>query len=138
MEKEKYVIPQAIVEEFVPNSYIAKCGLSVSKNGMRCINPKHDHFYSNGYFASVWVSDGGNACSIKVDKLNLNKSSNTDNNKMIIAWGDYCLFADGHEEQATNKYRLIYWVPDSYDKPAPEGCYGSYCYDGSAVDTVLS
>lgn len=141
MEKEKYVIPQAIVEEFVPNSYIAKCGLSVSKNGMRCINPKHDHFYSNGYFASVWISDGGNACSIKVDERNLNKSSNTDDDKMIITKRDFCLFADGHEEQATKEYtyngRRTY-VPVSYYLSGPEGCYGSYCYDGSAVDTVLS
>lgn len=140
MKKEKYVIPQAIEEEFVPNSYIAKCGLSVTKNGMKCINPKHDHF-GGDYFAYVWVSGGGDVCTIKVDERSLHKSSNIDDDKMIITRWDYCLFANGNEEQATIYYKYKgrrTYVPNSYDLPAPYGCYGSYCYDGSAIDNVLS
>lgn len=137
MERKDYVKPVAIEEEFVPNSYCSKCGIQITNNGMRCINPRHNH-YDAGYFTSVWIAGAGTTCETIVTSAT--PKSNADGG-MTIPYGDACLFADGHTERATETYRswgTKYYVPSSYQKSAPSGCYGSYRFDGSAIEEVLS
>lgn len=144
MEKEKYVIPQAIEETFVPNSYAAKCGISITKNGMRCINPYHNH-YNDGYFASVWIAgDLGDVCEIKVN-FGTPKSGSTGG--MTVPQGDPCLFLDEESRAAdtyvtTNNistYVPYYVVPTEYnDKMGRKYCYGSYRFDGKQLDLIQS
>lgn len=139
MKKEKYVIPQAVEETFVPNSYAAKCGLSITKNEMRCINPYHNHYNGNP-FASVWKSgDVGDVCDIIVTS-----STPKSNSKggMWVPPDDPCLFKDGHSENATEGVFVkgvgFYFVPSSVAKSEGGDCYGSYRFDGSALDKILS
>lgn len=139
MEKEKYVIPQAIEETFVPNSYAAKCGISITKNGMRCINPYHNH-YNVDYFASVWIAgDLGDVCDIKVNPGT--PKSNSDGG-MTVPWGDPCLFEDGHSENATKQVTVrdvgTYYVPASVAESKWGDCYGSYRFDGKQLDLIQS
>ncbi len=137
MEKKDYVKPVAVEEEFVPNCYCSKCGIQITNNGMRCINPRHNH-YDAGYFTSVWIAGAGTTCETIVTN---NTPKSNASGGMTIPRGDACLFADGRTEYATNTYRsggTRYYVPSSYEKPAPSGCYGSYRFDGSAIEEVLS
>lgn len=139
MKKEKYVMPQAIEEAFVANSYCSNCGTQVTgKNGMRCINPYHNH-YNSGYFASVWIDAPGSVvCDTFITK---NTPRSNSNGGMDVPKGDPCLFKDGHTEYATtpvNVRRVRYYVPASVAKVKWGDCYGSYRFDGSYIDTVLS
>lgn len=144
MEKEKYVIPQAIEERFVPNSYAAKCGLSITKNGMRCINPYHNH-YNDRYFASVWkAGDLGDVCEIKITPGTPKSSSG---GGMTVPEGDPCLFLDGVSRNANHyvnengisTYVPYYVVPNRFNNKMGEPyCYGSYRFDGAALDLIQS
>lgn len=140
MEKEKYVMPQAIEEAFVANSYCSNCGTQVTgKNGMRCINPYHNH-YDAGYFAYVWIDAPGSVtCDTYITKAT--PKSNSDGG-MTVPWDDPCLFEDGHSENATRQVTIrgvgTYYVPASVAESKWGNCYGSYRFDGSYIDKVLS
>lgn len=143
MEKEKYVIPQAIEEAFVANSYCYKCGKHVTgNNGMRCINPYHNHYESFGYFTYVWIDAPGSVvCNTYITK-DTPKSDGKGGGGMSISQGDACLFKDGHTEYATNQVSIeyvgTYYVPASVAESEWGDCYGSYRFDGSYIDNVLS
>lgn len=140
MEKEKYVMPQAIEEAFVANSYCSNCGTQVTgKNGMRCINPYHNH-YDSGYFAYVWIDAPGSVvCDTYITKSTLKSSSD---GGMTVPYGDPCLFKDGHQENATRRVNVRgvgrYYVPASIATSEGGDCYGSYRFDGTYIDKVLS
>lgn len=140
MEKEKYVMPQAIEEAFVANSYCSNCGTQVTgKNGMRCINPYHNH-YDWGYFTYVWIDAPGSVvCDTYITKST--PKSNSDGG-MDVPYGDPCLFKDGHQEYATTKVNVRgvgrYYVPASVAESKWGDCYGSYRFDGTYIDKVLS
>lgn len=144
MEKEKYVMPQAIEEAFVANSYCSNCGTQVTgKNGMRCINPYHNH-YNSGYFTYVWIDAPGSVvCETHITKSTPKSDSD---GGMSIPKGDQCLFGDGTWEPAIKKVDFdwlgSYYVPYSvYQSEKDFGrskCYGSYRFDGTYIDKVLS
>lgn len=140
MKKESYVMPQAIEEAFVANSYCSNCGTQVTgKNGMRCINPYHNH-YNDPYFAYVWIDAPGSVvCTTCITKSTPKSSSD---GGMTVPYGDPCLFKDGHSEYATRKVTVrgvgTYYVPTSVAQSKWGDCYGSYRFDGSYIDTVLS
>lgn len=141
MEKEKYVMPQAIEEAFVANSYCSNCGTHVTgKNGMRCINPYHNHYESRGYFTFVWIDAPGSVvCDTYITKITT--KSNSDGG-MNVPYGDPCLFKDGHQESATTRVNVRgvgrYYVPASVAESKWGDCYGSYRFDGTYIDKVLS
>lgn len=144
MEKEKYVMPQAIEEAFVANSYCSNCGTQVTgKNGMRCINPYHNH-YDAGYFTYVWIDAPGSVvCDTHITK-DIPKSGS--DGGMDIPAGDPCLFEDATWENATQRVSFdwfkSYYVPNSVyqseNRWGTSKCYGSYRFDGSYIDKVLS
>lgn len=142
MEKEKYVMPQAIEEAFVANSYCSNCGTHVTgKNGMRCINPYHNH-YNSGYFTYVWIDAPGSVvCETHITK-STPKSDGEGGGGMSISKNDACLFKDGHTEYATTKVNVwkvgSYYVPASVATSEWGDCYGSYRFDGTYIDKVLS
>lgn len=133
-------MPQAIEEAFVANSYCSNCGTQVTgKNGMRCINPYHNH-YDSGYFAYVWIDAPGSVvCTTFITKSTPKSGSD---GGMTVPYGDPCLFKDGHSEYATRKVDVwgvgTYYVPTSVAQSKGGDCYGSYRFDGTYIDKVLS
>lgn len=140
MEKKKYVTPVAEEEAFVANSYVAKCTLSLTGNGMRCINPYHNHYDSGGYFTYVWIEVAGDACTTVVDE-NTTKSQHPGRTAYP---GESVLFKDGTTRTADNQVTVrgnIYYVPSgltSTTQILPADCYGLYYNDGSVTQNVLS
>lgn len=129
MEKEKYVIPQAIEEVFVANSYIAKCN-SYSKsegNQYRCINPYHSNYGEIIGYVFVWATT--TTCTMKVDNSTVNTRILNNNNyqpaRNAIVYGP-----KGETYRCTEEYNG-YYIPDNhYD------CYGSYINDGSYDEII--
>lgn len=140
MEKEKYVMPQAIEEAFVANSYCSNCGKHVTgNNGMRCINPYHNH-YDEGYFTYVWIDAPGSVvCDTYITRATPKSNSN---GGMTVPPNDPCLYKNGISENATTQVTVegvgTYYVPASVAESKWGDCYGSYRFDGSYVDKVLS
>lgn len=134
MEKEKYVMPQAIEEVFVANSYIAKCN-SYSKsegNQYRCINPYHQWQYpwNHGQIIGyVFVDATTTTCTMLVDRSTVNTQI-IDKNNYQPAQGATVYGPEGEEYICTEKYNG-YYIPSNHGI-----CYGTYINDGSYNEII--
>ena len=136
----EYVRPMALVEEFVANSYVAKCTNDIAVgNAMRCINPEHSHAY-NYYFANVWVEAANDACDIIVTSDSLKSDIGADYRPAKNAW----VYAISGAYQCTERREILgvqsgRWVPSFVNNESGGGeCYGGYEHDGSYTEAVMS
>lgn len=84
MEKQKWVRPQAIVQEFVANEYVAACGDSGKVYKFKCDAPKGTLYYypqSDGEINGIYTGSGN-----------------------AIKLGDYHPCSATHEASSTNPF----------------------------------
>lgn len=132
MEKEKYVMPQAIEEVFIANSYIAKCNSYSQSEGnqYRCINPYHKWFGNYGeVIGSVFVAATTTTCTMKVNNSTVNTRI-LNNNNYHPAQGATVYGPKGEEYICTEEHKG-YYIPKDHSL-----CYGSYINDGSYDEII--
>lgn len=128
MKKEKYVMPQAIEEAFVVNSYVARCHSYTQSKGneFSCINPRHSNY--GEVIGSVFVDADISTCTMKVDHSTINTQVIWGNNyqpkKNAIVYT-----SDGTSLTCTERYNWWY-IPSSNE------CYGSYINNGQFDEII--
>lgn len=135
----EYVRPMALVEEFVANSYVAKCTYDVSRgNPMACINPRHTHAFigSDGYFGSVWMAATNTSCTIIVTPESRKTEVFLDNPRR--PYSGTTVYAENGKAYICDGDWAGWNVP-SFVEDAPlissgGQCYGAYRYEGSYTD----
>lgn len=136
MEKQKWVCPHALVEQFVANEYIAKCTLTITKSttaGANCVNPKH---YNNGNVNSDGSGHKRKYGSYRVTNVFTEVSYNCGTKLPSTGYqtGDYYGMTSGQTLFAFNTYNIHVSDGSAWDT---DSCYGALQNPGSSTTTVV-
>lgn len=137
----EYVRPMALVEEFVANSYVAKCQNSKSEGEkIGCINPYHLHHLWYEEFGSVWVEAAASTCSIIVTPDDEKTRGTNLAGNYYTEEGTYVYGLNGFKAQCdTYSDRYVRYLPSSVvAQGSASPCYGAYEYEGSYTASVFS